>query len=154
MIPYNYNNAPAISIFLDKLTYLNTILSLGESNNNFISFDIVNTIVTNNIILSSHSDFIINDFQQIESLGYSLYIYRACQMWFTLGWKSTGWTQRWVDLWNNLGFSLYAVLSVYYVVITSDDGEKSEMGVSAKWCVTVEYQKLSSIRDYLHWLSD
>ena len=94
VIPYNYNNAPAISIFLDKLTYLNTILSLGESNNNFISFDIVNTIVTNNIILSSHSDFIINDFQQIESLGYSLYIYRACQMWFTLGWKSTGWTQR------------------------------------------------------------
>ena len=94
VIPYNYNNVPAISIFLDKLTYLNTILSLGESNNNFISFDIVNTIVTNNIILSSHSDFIINDFQQIESLGYSLYIYRACQMWFTLGWKSTGWTQR------------------------------------------------------------
>ena len=75
MIPYNYNNVPAISIFLDKLTYLNTILSLGESNNNFISFDIVNTILTNNSILSSRSDFIINDFQQIESLGYSLYTY-------------------------------------------------------------------------------
>lgn len=77
MIPYNYNNVPAISIFLDKLTYLNTILSLGESNNNFISFDIVNTILTNNSILSSRSDFIINDFQQIESLGYSLYTYGA-----------------------------------------------------------------------------
>ena len=59
------------------MTYLNTILSLGESNNNFISFDIVNTIITNNSILSSHNDFIINDFQQIESLGYSLYTYGA-----------------------------------------------------------------------------
>jgi len=59
------------------LTYLNTILSLGESNNNFISFDIINTIVTNNSMLFSHSDFIINDFQQIESSGYSLYTYRA-----------------------------------------------------------------------------
>ena len=57
------------------MTYLNTILSLGESNNNFISFDIVNTIITNNSILSSHNDFIINDFQQIESIVYSLYTY-------------------------------------------------------------------------------
>jgi len=37
-----------------------------------------------------------------------------------------------VDLWNNLGFSLCAVPSVCRVVATSDDGEKSEMGVSAK----------------------
>jgi NADH-ubiquinone oxidoreductase chain 6 len=81
VIPYNYNNVPAISIFLDKITYLNTILSLGESNNNLISFDVVNTILTNNSILSSpltqSSDLIINDFQQIESLGYSLYTYGA-----------------------------------------------------------------------------
>jgi len=28
-------------------------------------------------MLFSHSDFIINDFQQIESSGYSLYTYRA-----------------------------------------------------------------------------
>jgi len=79
VIPYNYNNVPAISIFLDKLTSLNTILSLGDSNNNLISFDIVNTILTNNSILSSplSSDLIINDFQQIESLGYSLYTYGA-----------------------------------------------------------------------------
>jgi len=81
VIPYNYNNVPAISIsiFLDKLTSLNAILSLGDSNNNLISFDIVNTILTNNSILSSplSSDLIINDFQQIESLGYSLYTYGA-----------------------------------------------------------------------------
>ena len=29
IIPFNFNNVPAISIFLDKITYLNTILS-GE----------------------------------------------------------------------------------------------------------------------------
>ena len=36
------------------------------------------------------------------------------------------------------------------VVTTSDDGEKSEMEVSADWCVAVEYQRSSSIKDYLH----
>ena len=44
-----------------------------------------------------------------------------------------------MDLWNDLGFSLYAVLSVCHVVATSDDGKKSEMGVSADWCVTIEH---------------
>nr|QXM15407.1 NADH dehydrogenase subunit 6 [Leucoagaricus naucinus] len=80
IIPFNFNNVPAISIFLDKITYLNTILSLGESQN-IVSFDIINTIVTNNNLLSSplttSSDVLINDFQQIESLGYSLYTYGA-----------------------------------------------------------------------------
>jgi len=51
-----------------------------------------------------------------------------------------------VDLWNDLGFSLYAVPSVCCVVATSDDGKKSEMGVSANWCVAIEYWRLSSIR--------
>ncbi len=51
-----------------------------------------------------------------------------------------------MDLWNNLGFSLYAALSVYCVVTTSDDEKKSEIGVSADWCVAIEYQQLSSIR--------
>ena len=55
-----------------------------------------------------------------------------------------------MDLWNDLGFSLYVVLSVCCVVATSDDGEKSEIGVSAEWCVAVEHQRSSSIRDYLH----
>jgi len=36
-----------------------------------------------------------------------------------------------VNLWNDLGFSLCAVLSVCYVVVTSDKWMKSEMGVSA-----------------------
>ena len=36
-----------------------------------------------------------------------------------------------MDLWNNLGFSLCAMLSVCHIVAISDDREKSEMGVSA-----------------------
>ena len=32
-----------------------------------------------------------------------------------------------MDLWNDLGFSLCAVLSVCHVVATSDEGEKSEL---------------------------
>jgi len=51
-----------------------------------------------------------------------------------------------MDLWNDLGFSLCAVLSVYHMVVTSDDREKSEMEVSADWCVAIEHQRLSSIR--------
>ena len=47
---------------------------------------------------------------------------------------------------NDLGFSLYIVLSIYYMVATSNDRKKSKMGVSADWCVTVEHQRLSSIR--------
>jgi len=52
-----------------------------------------------------------------------------------------------MDLWNNLGFSLYAAPFVCRVVTTSDDGKKME--VSADWCVAIEYQRLSSIRVYL-----
>jgi len=55
-----------------------------------------------------------------------------------------------VDLWNNLSFSLCATLSVCHMVATSDDEEKSEIKVSADWCVTVEHQRSSSIRGYLH----
>ena len=36
-----------------------------------------------------------------------------------------------MNLWNNLGFSLYAMLSVCYMVITSDSRKKSEIEVSA-----------------------
>jgi len=49
-------------------------------------------------------------------------------------------------LWNNLGFSLYAAPSVCNVVATSDNREKSKIGVSADWCVAVEHWRSSSIR--------
>ena len=49
-----------------------------------------------------------------------------------------------MDLWNNLGFSLCAALSVCRVVATSDEGEKVQVGVSTDWCVTIEHRRLSS----------
>ena len=55
-------------------------------------------------------------------------------------------TQRCVDLWNDLGFSLCAAPSIYCVVATLDGRKKSEMEVSADWYVAIEYQRLSSIR--------
>ena len=59
-----------------------------------------------------------------------------------------------MDLWNDLGFSLCTTLSVYHMVATSDEGKKVWVGVSTDWCVAIEHQRLSSIRDYLHQLSD
>ena len=56
------------------------------------------------------------------------------------------WTQRCVDLWNNLSFSLCAAPSVCHVITTSDDRKKSKMEVSADWCVAIEHQRSSSIR--------
>ena len=35
-----------------------------------------------------------------------------------------------MDLWNNFGFSLYAVLFVYYIITISENRKKSEIGVS------------------------
>lgn len=94
IIPFNFNNVPVMSIFLDKITYLNTILSGSSSffqgldnvhssnlSHNVISIDLINTVVNNNnlapIFTTQSSDVLINDFQQIEALGYSLYTYGA-----------------------------------------------------------------------------
>ena len=41
------------------------------------------------------------------------------------------WTQRYVNLWNDLSFSLCAVLSVYCMVAISNNKKKSKMGVNA-----------------------
>ena len=59
-----------------------------------------------------------------------------------------------VNMWNDLGFSLYVMLSVCYVVVNSDEWMKYEMGVSTDWCVAVEQWRLSSIRVYLCQLLD
>jgi len=50
-----------------------------------------------------------------------------------------------VDLWNNLGFSLYTAPSVYCMVAISNRRKKCEIEVSTGWCVAVNYWKLSSI---------
>ena len=44
-----------------------------------------------------------------------------------------------MDLWNDLGFSLYAMPFVCHVVTTSDDEEKSEIEVSTDWYVAIEH---------------
>jgi len=54
-----------------------------------------------------------------------------------------------VDLWNDLGFSLCAALSVCHMFATSDEGKKSKIEVSADWFVAIEHQRSSSIRIYL-----
>ncbi len=45
-------------------------------------------------------------------------------------------------MWNNLGFSLCVTPSICHVVITSDVGKKSEIGVSANWYVAVEHWEI------------
>jgi len=59
-----------------------------------------------------------------------------------------GLAQRYTNLWNSLGFSLYVTLFICYVIATSDKWMKSEMGVGADGYVTVEYWRLSLIRVY------
>ncbi|BCG68819.1 NADH dehydrogenase subunit 6 (mitochondrion) [Collybia sordida] len=72
IIPFNFNNVPALSVLLDKITYLNSILSDSK----IVSVNLINSIV-NNYFVSSVSDVIITEFQQIEVLGHGLYTYGA-----------------------------------------------------------------------------
>ena len=74
IIPINFNNVPALSFLLDKITYLNSILS--NSTDGVVSINLINSIV-NNYFVTSLSDIIITDFQQIEVLGHGLYTYGA-----------------------------------------------------------------------------
>lgn len=72
LIPFNFNNVPALSFLLDKITIFNYTLS----NNTELSFNIINSIINNNL-LTSGSDMLLMDFIQIEVLGHSMYTYGA-----------------------------------------------------------------------------
>jgi NADH-ubiquinone oxidoreductase chain 6 len=72
IIKLNFNNVPVLSIFLDKITYLNGLFS----NHYLIKINLINSIV-DNIYYSSSSDLLITIFQQIEVLGHNLYTYGA-----------------------------------------------------------------------------
>ena len=66
------------------------------------------------------------------------------------GWKSVRWTWRCVDLWNNFGFSLYAMPFVYCIVTISENRKKSEIGVSADlvccyWIPEIKFNKSLSL---------
>ena len=70
IIPFNFNNVPALSLLLNKITYFNSVLS----DSNIVSYNLINSIVNNNY-LTSFSDIFLTDFQQIEVLGHNLYTY-------------------------------------------------------------------------------
>ena len=55
------------------------------------------------------------------------------------------WAWRYIDLQNNLGFSLCAVPSVYYMVTTLNKRKMSGIELSTDWYVTIEHWRLSSI---------
>jgi len=55
------------------------------------------------------------------------------------------------NLWNDLGFSLCAILFIYYIVTTLDEWMKSKMGVSADWYITIEYWRSSSIGIFINY---
>ena len=63
------------------------------------------------------------------------------------GWKSARWTQSYANLWNDLGFSLCAVPSICYVVTTSDNREKSKIGVSTDLVCHVISQTPKHVQD-------
>ena len=57
---------------------------------------------------------------------------------------------KYVDLWNNLGFSLYTALSICHIVATSENKKKSEIGVSTNivcyyWILEIEFNKSLSL---------
>ena len=72
IIPFNFNNVPALSLISESIINLNSILL----NSNVISKDLI-SIIVNNYFNLSLSDINIADFSQIETLGYNLYSYGA-----------------------------------------------------------------------------
>jgi NADH-ubiquinone oxidoreductase chain 6 len=72
ILPLNFNNVPALSILLNKMTELNSLISDSK----IVSINLINSIV-NNSFFSTVSDVIITEFQQIEVLGHGLYTYDA-----------------------------------------------------------------------------
>lgn len=72
ILPFNFNNVPALSVLLNKLTLLNSFFS----NSNLISINLINSVLSNSFF-SSISDEIITEFHQIEALGHGLYTYEA-----------------------------------------------------------------------------
>ena len=84
----------------------------------------------------------------ITILSNCLYKSYKCQAQFTPGWKSTEWTQRWADLWNDLSFSLCAVLSVCHVVATLDEESLSGSRywlVCRYWTPEIKFNKSLSL---------
>src|SRR6266576_1996547 len=63
VIPFNFNNVPALSLLLDSLTIINLYYII------ILSCSV--------IFITLYADIIFNDFQQIEVLGYGIYTFDA-----------------------------------------------------------------------------
>jgi NADH-ubiquinone oxidoreductase chain 6 len=80
LIPFNFNNVPALSILLDKITYFNTLLLNKIFDISFVSLVLFLPFGLSpiNFILTLYNcDTILKDFNQIEVLGHGLYTYDA-----------------------------------------------------------------------------
>lgn len=100
IIPFNFNNVPALSVLLDKFISLNNgsaINTLNQTSNfnleiqnldfNIVSNNFISSILNNLSVFSTatsqlilQSDILITDFQQIEALGHGLYTYGAISL--------------------------------------------------------------------------
>lgn len=78
LLPFNFNNVPALSLLLDSITNFNSILlNIISVINIFTLGFVLIGLSVNFVYLTLHSDIIISDFQQIEILGHGLYTYDA-----------------------------------------------------------------------------
>ena len=107
----------------------------------------INFVASSQLLCNLPPIPILLQFFQIFFIKYSSSNFlSSCQARFTPGWKSAEWTWRWADLWNDLGFSLCAALSVCRVVTTSDEGEGVRVEVSTelvcrRWTPEIEFNK-------------
>lgn len=81
LIPFNFNNVPALSILLDKITYFNTLLLNKIFDISFVSLVLFLPFGLSSINFMAltlyNCDTILKDFHQIEVLGHGLYTYDA-----------------------------------------------------------------------------
>jgi len=80
IIPFNFNNIPALSNLLDIVTYINSFLLNINKIFDFAYLTLLVIIVFvcfNFMYLPLYSDTILKDFQQIEVLGHGLFTYDA-----------------------------------------------------------------------------
>ena len=69
---------------------------------------------------------------------YLEFIFNMSGIVYTRGKSLQGWLGD-VNLWNNLGFSLYTVLFICCMVVISGGRKKSEIRVSVDWYIVIEY---------------
>jgi len=79
VIPFNFNNVPALSLLLDSLTNINNILlnKIQILEINIINLYYIIILSCSVIFITLYADIIFNDLQQIEVLGYGIYTFDA-----------------------------------------------------------------------------